>query len=72
MCQEVLFILVGYFQDTELTIHIHLCKHQLTQSNIVLIDMTNDAFAPKIYGTFQKYCTHDMGSHSHTLDVLLC
>jgi len=51
MCQEILFILVGYFQDTEMTVHIHLCMHQLTQSNIGLIDMTDDAFAPKIYGT---------------------
>ena len=69
MCQEILFILVGYFQDTELTVHIHLCMHQLAQSDIVRMDMTDDAFAPKIYGTFQKYCTHDLCSHSHTLHV---
>jgi hypothetical protein len=69
MCQEILFIVVGYFQDTELTIHIHLCLHQLTQSDIVLMDMTDDAFAPKIYGTFQKYYTHDLCSNSHTLHV---
>jgi len=58
MCQEILFILVGYFQDTELTVHIYLCLRQLAQSDTVLMDMTDDVFTPKIYGTFQKYYTH--------------
>jgi hypothetical protein len=73
MCQEILFILVGYFQDTELTIHIHLCMHQLTQSDTVLMDVTDYPFATKSYGTFQKYYTHDLCSYCHTHYMsLLC
>jgi len=54
MCQEILFILVGYFQDTELTIHIHLCMHQLTQSDIVLMDMTDDVLLLKFVALFRN------------------
>lgn len=70
MCQEIFIILDGYFQHTELIVHIQLCMYQLTQSDTVLVDMRTDvAFAPKIYGTLIHYTVHDLCSHCHTLHV---
>jgi hypothetical protein len=40
---------------------------QVTQSNIIHMDLIDHAFAPRIYGTFRKYHTHGVNNiHTHT------